>query len=395
MMAARTDYTGVHCTTAAMKQVLQVQGIKAPHTSEPFSEAMLLGVGGGLGAGYILWEFKAHENEVAVIVIGFRNRWNYVAEFMTKTLERLGMRVSAQEAGGTKAAVSNLNTPLDAGKPVVVWADKPLLRYHGLPLSLAGYGSHQIAVLRREGDTYVAADMANDLWRIPGDIMTEARSRVPSDKSRVLTVESDGKIDLEAAIKAGLVDCVEHLSRDSESFSLPVYKKWAKMLTDRKNKKGWHVVFAERKGLFRTLRSTYEAIRFEDTEGAGLRNTYADFLEEAAPVVKNPALKDAAKAYRDAGAAWITFAESALPASVKAFADTSAALESRYSAFKKNDAAALGKAMNELDKLAGEYSRNFPMGDKAVDALFEDMKTKLEAVYDAEITALETLKQAV
>ena len=41
-------------------------GPARPHTGQPLSEAMVLGAGGGLGAGYILWEFKAHD----------RGRWS-------------------------------------------------------------------------------------------------------------------------------------------------------------------------------------------------------------------------------------------------------------------------------------------------------------------------------
>ncbi len=51
-----TQYGGQHPHTAALKNILAYYGVKAPHTGEPFTEAMLLGIG-GLGAGYILWEF--------------------------------------------------------------------------------------------------------------------------------------------------------------------------------------------------------------------------------------------------------------------------------------------------------------------------------------------------
>ena len=51
------QFGGQHPETAGYKNILAYQGVKAPHTGKPFSEAMLLGIGGGLGAGYILWEF--------------------------------------------------------------------------------------------------------------------------------------------------------------------------------------------------------------------------------------------------------------------------------------------------------------------------------------------------
>ena len=50
---------GVHPDTAAVANVLAHHGVVAGHTGEPLSEAMVLGIGGGLGAGYILWEFES------------------------------------------------------------------------------------------------------------------------------------------------------------------------------------------------------------------------------------------------------------------------------------------------------------------------------------------------
>ena len=45
----------------------------AGHTRAPLTEALVLGIGGGLGAGYILGVQAARYG-----VLGFRNRWRYV-----------------------------------------------------------------------------------------------------------------------------------------------------------------------------------------------------------------------------------------------------------------------------------------------------------------------------
>jgi len=65
---------GKHPETATMKNTLAALGVKAPHTGKPFTEKMLLGIGGGLGMGYILWEFKKHDS--AILVMAFQNKWN-------------------------------------------------------------------------------------------------------------------------------------------------------------------------------------------------------------------------------------------------------------------------------------------------------------------------------
>src|SRR5262245_338712 len=66
---------GLHPETATLANVLANQGVVSGLTGEPLTEATILGIGGGLGAGYILWEFQRHG--APVLTLGFRNRWQY------------------------------------------------------------------------------------------------------------------------------------------------------------------------------------------------------------------------------------------------------------------------------------------------------------------------------
>jgi len=87
----------VHPDSAAIANVLA-------HPGAEISEAMVLGAGGGLGAGYILWEFEAHHSRL--VVVGFRNRWQYPGRWAAKTLERLGVPFELHETGGAKGAAA-------------------------------------------------------------------------------------------------------------------------------------------------------------------------------------------------------------------------------------------------------------------------------------------------
>ncbi len=68
---------GLHPETATVANMLANFGVTSAITGQPLSEAAILGIGGGLGAGYILWEFKAHHSKI--ITLGFRDRWQYPA----------------------------------------------------------------------------------------------------------------------------------------------------------------------------------------------------------------------------------------------------------------------------------------------------------------------------
>ena len=45
---------GKHPETAGYANILAYHGVVAPHTDLPFTEEMILGIGGGLGFAYIL-----------------------------------------------------------------------------------------------------------------------------------------------------------------------------------------------------------------------------------------------------------------------------------------------------------------------------------------------------
>jgi len=67
--------------SGAIRNILEYQGVIAPHTGEPFTEAMLMGIGGGLGAEYATWAFKGlnpKEPRKARLYLRFHHVKNYV-----------------------------------------------------------------------------------------------------------------------------------------------------------------------------------------------------------------------------------------------------------------------------------------------------------------------------
>ncbi|MBX3083394.1 MAG: DUF4872 domain-containing protein [Anaerolineae bacterium] len=381
---------GVHSVTAALRGVATAHGIINPVTKTPYTEAMLLGLGGGLGAGYILWEFKARE--FANIVLGFRYRWNYPAENLARLAARLGAVVAVQEFTSANAALTALQ---NADWPVIAWVDKAHMPYHYLPESLKGYISHVLVVREVIGDQVIVDDLASEPFSVPADIFAAGRARIDSDKKRLIQVGKGKTIDLPIAIKDAINECIEHLGGDSESFNLPAWKKWAKLLTHPKDKKGWPTVFREHIGLYSTLRSVFEGICLDDTEGQALRSMYADFLDEAADTIKLPALHEAAARFREVGKHWVQVAEQALPDEIAPFKATKALLRERYAAYRRHDLAALATINPQLEQQQALYDHDFPMNAADVPVLFERLSAALMTVYDAESAALKQLKAAM
>ena len=392
-----TQFGGKHPETATIANVLANQGFVSPHSGRPFSEAMILGIAGGLGCGYILWEFEKYD--AAILVMGFQNRWNYTVDFMQNLCDRLGVSAEFQETGGQKTAQKQLEAALEAGIAPIAWIDQESLPYFYLRPMYNGCFSHFVTAFGLEEGQVWVDDRARKPVLVEADDFAKARARIGSYKNRLLLLESNGgELDVAAAVTAGIEDCIEHLGRDSQTFAIPVYQKWAKMMTDTKNKKGWPVVFKDGKGLYSTLRSIHEGIKLFGTDGGGLRTMYSNFLSEAAPILNNNALNDAAERYKALGQLWAAFADAVLPERIQPLGETRKLLAQKYAVYNEKG----GEGLDEVGELSGqltdleiELNSNMPLSAAETNVLFAEMQEHLYGLYTAEKAALDTLKAAI
>jgi hypothetical protein len=244
------------------------------------TEALVFGIGGGIGAGYILWEFKHDDSRH--VTIGFANSWQYVTRRTEKVLARLGIEAEWHRSA-PKAAQAWLTGRLDAGDAVMVWPDRYQIGYWDLPEALDGHGGHPVVVYGVTGDQVYLDDRNLAPLTVARADLDRAVARVGSWKNQALVITgSDRALDVEGAVREGLRDVVEHLSLKSDSFSLPAWRKWSRMMTDPKAAKGWPKVFADGQGLDLALQSVREGVdgRYGIT-GGNLRPLFADFLDQA------------------------------------------------------------------------------------------------------------------
>ena len=390
LIPSYTRFGGAHPETASLTNVLAALGARAPHNGEPYSEALLFGIGGGLGAGYIMWEFQPHNTKI--LVIAFHNNWQYPTRYYQNMCDRIGVTITMPETGSRKTAEKLLMDSLAAERPVVAWVDLGHMPYLHLPEVMKAHFGHIVAVCGSNGDDMLIDDRASAPYRVPAAIFADARDRIVSYKNRLLLVENIGEADLQAAVREGIRACVEHLSSDSDSFSLPAIRKWGKMVTDGKNKKGWHVLFKDPRGLYFTLRSVYEGIAL-NVGGGGLRDLYATFLEEAAGITGIDALNAVAAQYHTLAEQWRALAAAALPEAIAPLAETRALLDKRQAAIMRGGEAWRESAgiTHQLDAMSAEYNRNFPMDDEGIRVLFEDLHERLMAIYEGEKAAIAAL----
>ncbi len=264
--------------------------------------------------------------------------------------------------------------------------------HHHLAAVVVVYGIDEM-----QGEAYLD-DRAAKPFRLPLDPLREARAHVPSYKNRLMLIEPPREVSLPKAILAGIQDQVDHLSSPSDSFSLPTLRKWARLMTDSRNKKSWPNVFAEQTRLYGSLRSIYEGIELGGTGGGGMRGMYADFLDEAAPVIGVPALSEVAAKYRALAGRWTELAEASLPSDVPGFRETKRLLSQRHAIFIKKGGEGLAD-MRPLDEgiLAVQTEMNdaFPLDGEATFRLFEELQKRLYELYEEEKAALAELEAAL
>ena len=394
---------GRYPDTATLASVLADRGVRSPLDGEPLSEAMILGIGGGLGAGYILWEFQARNG--AVLTLGFSNRWQYpgIPGWFGTTFDRLGLQADLFETGGAKGARDALDGLLAARRPAIAWVDRQAMGTWGQPEAMSGIMGYPVVVHgRTDDDRYLVDDRSRRSLVFDASTMAAARGRIGSYKHRLIAVrEPAATLDagrLRAAIVDGLGDQVDHLRSRSDSFSLPAWRKWARMTTDRKAAKGWPRVFPDGQGLFGTLLDLVElADGAIGATGGHLRDLYADFLVEAAAALDRPALEAVSASWREIGDLWEDLADAALPP------DLDGAIEVIDDAEALHEAVRAGEPGRERASAAAravwaaraDYGERFPGDADRVTALLADLGQRIGEIHLAEVEAIERLGRAI
>ena len=382
--------------TSACANAFANRGIADPVTGLPISEGLVLGVGGGLGAGYILWEFNATKGtDRKVVTIGFRNQWQYPDRWYAKVCQRLGVAVQMHETASVAKARDLLDQALDDGIPAIAFVSAADLPYWHLPAEQSGWWGYPITVYGREGDRYLVDDRNTGRLTIGADELVAARSRIPSYKNRLVVADpAASELDekqLVAGVRAGLEEQLAHLSEKSTSFSLPALDKWAKMLTDTKNAKSWSKVFADGVGLVSALASVGEQVDDRGQFGGSLRHLYAEFLGHAGQLIDSD-LSGPASAYKVAAERWLDIA--AVCRSVPAVNEASRLSRVRRDAVERGD---IGDdaALKAAERIAGVLESTDRIGPDEMPDLFSNLSEAVHAAANAERDALETLRVAV
>lgn len=162
---------------------------------------------------------------------------------------------------------------------------------------------------------------------MPLDVLTAARGRVKENKYRVMCLEGLDAAKVPSAVQKGIwqaislyIDAPPKGKRDN--FGLAAFQYWADMLTNTRNKMSWERNFAPGRRMTSALvgdgwqTGIFDHIRPIGAGDNAERDFYAQFLEEAADILRKPALDEAAAHFRLAAQAWRALSDAILPDSI-------------------------------------------------------------------------------
>jgi hypothetical protein len=395
------EFAGRHWETGTIRNALAYQGVKSPHTGETISEALLLGISGGITFGYFTFEYEGYLPHLVLLT---RNSFNPMATL----LERLAIPQDIYRTDNPQKGETNLLEVLESGRPAVVWADMFTLPYNDLPYDERNWGMLPVLVYGYENGTAYIADRSNCSLKVSIEVLNKARGRVKKDEFRVVMLDAPDWNRLPAAVSQAIWQCIGLYTEappkgKRDNFGLAGLEHWANMLTNTRNKQSWARYFAPGERMWLVLAGdttqpgAYSFIQREPGNSAE-RGMYADFLDEAAIILHKPGLKQAAGQFRQSEAAWNELADLLLPDDVPLLNEAKILLNRKQSLFIEQGSDSLDairEINTRLQALQKDAAANFPLDDAQVTAFRERLSDRVLKIRDLEWDAVKCLQSAM
>ena len=392
------QFQGLHWETGSLRNSLAYQGVVAPHTGQPYSEAMLLGISGGIVMGYFTFAYRGYDPQVQILT---RNTFDP----LQKIYERLEIQTNVHQTASPDKGVKNLMEVLAAGLPATVYADMFSLPYNTLPYDKGMWAMFPVLVygFSESADLVSIADRSRVPLTVTGEELATARGRTKKNKYRLLILETPNPTKLQSAVKAGIRNCIQLFTQappkgSKNNFGFLAYKKWADNLVKTKTRGSWQLEFPPGGKMYAALTSAFQNITIFGKDGGAEREVYAQFLDEASSLLSNTGLKDIAQKFRASAKAWDDLAITLLPDEVTLFEETRELMLDKHQLFLTKGNTALQEIHqlnNRLDEIKNQVSEQFPLNTTEAGELNASVHDKVLEIHDIELKAIKDLQKAM
>ncbi len=397
-LAGYHHFQGRHWETGCVCNYYAYRGVIAPHSGQPYSEALLLGVSGGIVMGYFSFAYRGYDPHVAILT---RNTFDP----LDTLLERLGVEQENLQTSNPSRGLANLLNTLDSGLPAITWVDIFSLPYFPLPNDDDMYLMAPVLVYAydQEQDAVMIADRAKVGLQVTSAQLAAARARVKKDKYRVLTLGSPDAGKLPAAVSKGIWDTIRLYTDQPpkgsrENFGFAAYQRWRNLLLNPKLQNSWARVFPPGRAMVAGLTSAYFSTLVNGDANGAERGNYADFLDEAALILNKPGLKEAAGQFRACATAWLDLGAALLPDEIEPFGQMRHLMLRRKELFLEQGGAAgeqIAQINLQIRTIKAAAGADFPLSQPQLGAFLERLAAQIMVVHDLEWDAVHLLQAAM
>ena len=257
---------------------------------------MIFGIGSGLLFFYFPW-LKVNQAPA----ISYRTMPGHI---FSKVARRLGFRVRRERFSSPKKAQQVLDEKLERGFPVGLQVGVYHLTYFPDAYRFH-FNAHNLVVYGKEGDSYLISDpVMEQPTKLSSQELEKVRfaKGVLSPKGHMyFPTHLPKHISLETAIRKGIRETCQKMLAPVPIVGVKAIRWVSKDILR------WY----DKRGVKITNHYLAQMIRMQEeigTGGGGFRFIYGAFLEEAAEVLKNNALKECSQEITSIGDLWRDFA---------------------------------------------------------------------------------------
>ena len=378
---------GQQSETAPLSNALRQLGVEGPG-AKPLSEAMLHGLTGGLGFLYGAFEWKGYGPTLTLVA---RSR-SMPTTYLMEALPRAGVRYTVHETGSGKRARAHLDAALEAGHPSLAIVDGAALPYYGVPERFRGMSPHVVGIAGAAESHVWLDDRGARPLAAGHEALAAARASIPKAKHRLVVLEGpEPSLDWKARVEDALAATVRLYDEPpAKPFASNVgtrgLTKWARLLGDDKDPKGWPKMFGGAERAYLGLRRVYDGLQHEYTAPNAGRPLYADFLGEAAALLDRPALGKLAKEARALGARWGQLTRTIAEADDAAVREGCALSDARAELLDagESDLETLSARMRALHEKRDGLAARCALGGESAKDLFRELAAQVTAIAEAE-----------
>ena len=279
-----------HCESGTVAALLRHQGLD-------LSEPMVFGIGGGL--------FFLHVPFVKMGGIPLTSYRDAPRALIRNMRKRLGVQWREHRYRQPAVAMQALDAFIAEGRPVALQAGAYWLPYFPVDMRFH-FNGHNLVVYGKQGNDYLISDpVAERPVTCPADDLERARfSRGPFAPRGLAYYPT--QVPANPDLRAAARDAIRTTARRMTGIPVPFFgTRGIRWMADRLER------WPEKLGAEAARKWVGSVVRMQEeigTGGAGFRFMYAAFLQEAAELLGNAALSEAARDLTATGDRWRDFA---------------------------------------------------------------------------------------